>query len=388
MAATAVKPLADRLDELRDWLARETPRDLPYDLDARFPRLVEWQRKLYDAGWLGYGWPAEFGGNGGGPTDKVILSVELARAAAPVPAGTIGLEVIGPTLTRFGTDAQRRRFLPPMLRGDEIWSQGFSEPEAGSDLASLRTRAEKVEGGYIVSGRKTWTSWGQFARWCGVLARTDPDVPKHKGISLLMVDMESEGAQTFPLVQMTGDAEFTETLFERVFVPDENVVGQPGDGWNLALDILAHERGPLVVRRQVEIAVGFEGIVENARRLVAAGVLADDARLRERVGRAWAQLRMLEAYAAGLMGHLVHGDLGPEASIGKRLVTEVEQAVFELGFDILGASRGLAEDAVPGMNADKWTRDYLYSRAASIYGGAAEIQRGIIAQRVLGLPRA
>jgi alkylation response protein AidB-like acyl-CoA dehydrogenase len=361
---------------------------LPIDLDQRFPLLVEWQRKLYDAGWLGYGWPAEFGGQGGGPMDKVVLSVELARAAAPTPAGTIGLEVIGPTIVAFGDDAQRERFLRPMLRGDEIWSQGFSEPEAGSDLASLRTRAEKVDGGYLVSGRKTWTSWGQFSRWCGVLARTDPEAPKHKGISFLMVDMESPGAETFPLVQMTGDAEFTETLFERVFVPDEHLVGKPGDGWTLALDILAHERGPLVVRRQVEIAVGFEGILDNARRLVAAGVLAGDARLEERIGRAWAQLKMLEAYAAQVMHDLEGGDLGPEASIGKRLVTEVEQTVFELGFDVLGSARGLAEDVVPGMNADRWTRDYLYSRAASIYGGTAEIQRGIIAQRVLGLPRA
>lgn len=388
MSGSAVRPLAERVEELRGWLAKETPRDLPYDLDARFPLLVEWQRKLYDAGWLGYGWPAEFGGQGGGPMDKVVLSVELARAAAPSPAGTIGLEVIGPTIAGFGTDAQRQRFLPPMLRGDQIWSQGFSEPEAGSDLASLRTRADKVEGGYLVSGRKTWTSWGHFSRWCGVLARTDPDVPKHKGISLLMVDMDSPGAETFPLVQMTGDAEFTETLFEKVFVPDEHVIGQPGDGWSLAMDILAHERGPLVVRRQVEIAVGFDGIIENARRLVAAGFLADDARIHERIGIAWAQLRTLEAYAAQVMRELEHGDLGPGASIGKRLVTEVEQAVFELGFDILGSTRGLADDAVPGMDADRWTRDYLYSRAASIYGGAAEIQRGIIAQRVLGLPRA
>src|SRR5207302_11496792 len=144
-----------------------------------------------------------FGGQGGGPMDKILLSVGLARAAAPTPAGTIGLEVIGPTIVAFGSDAQRERFLPPMLRGDEIWSQGFSEPEAGSDLASLRTRAERVEGGYLVTGRKTWTSWGQFSRWCGVLARTDPEVPKHKGISFLMVDMESPGADTFPLVQMT-----------------------------------------------------------------------------------------------------------------------------------------------------------------------------------------
>jgi alkylation response protein AidB-like acyl-CoA dehydrogenase len=383
-----VTHLAERVDELRAWLARETPRGLPADLEKRFPLLVDWQRKLYEAGWLGYGWPAEFGGAGGGPLDKVTLNTELARARAPQPAGTIGLEVIGPTLVGFGTPEQKARFLRPMLRGDEMWCQGFSEPDAGSDLASLRARAEPVEGGFLVTGRKTWTSWAQFSRWCGLLVRTDPAAPKHKGLSLLMVDMATTGIEVLPLRQMTGDAEFNEVVFERVFVPAENMVGPLNGGWGLALDILAHERGPLVVRRQVEIAVGLEGIVENARRLIAAGALAGDARLQERLGRALAQVRMLEAHAAGIMRLLERGDLGPEASIGKRLVTEVEQSVFELGFDVLGPARGLAGDTVSGMDADGWTREFLYSRAASIYGGTAEIQRGIIAQRVLGLPRA
>jgi alkylation response protein AidB-like acyl-CoA dehydrogenase len=383
-----VTPLTERVDELRAWLVAETPRALPIDLEQRFPVLTDWQRRLYEAGWLGYGWPAEFGGAGGGPLDKVTLNTELARARAPQPAGTIGLEVIGPTLVGHGTPEQKGRFLRPMLRGDEMWCQGFSEPDAGSDLASLRTRAEPIEGGFLVTGRKTWTSWAQFARWCGLLARTDPDAPKHRGLSLLMVDMAAPGVEVLPLRQMTGDAEFNEVVFERVFVPAENLVGPLNGGWGLALDILAHERGPLVVRRQVEIAVALDGIVENARRLVAAGALAGDARLHERLGRAWAQVRMLEAHAAGIMRALEHGDLGPEASIGKQLATEVEQFVFEFGFDILGSARGLGDDLVPGTDADGWTRQFLYSRAASIYGGTAEIQRGIIAQRVLGLPRA
>jgi alkylation response protein AidB-like acyl-CoA dehydrogenase len=383
-----VTQLSERVEELRSWLAAEAPRSLPTDLEDRFPLLVEWQRKLYDAGWLGYGWPAEFGGAGGGPLDKVTLATELARAGAPLPAGTIGLEVVGPTLVGFGTPEQKARFLPPMLSGDDMWCQGFSEPDAGSDLASLRTRAEAAEGGFLVTGRKVWTSWAQFSRWCGLLVRTDPDAPKHRGLSLLMVDMTSPGVEVIPLLQMTGDAEFNEVVFDGVFVPAENLVGPLNGGWKLALDILAHERGPLVVRRQVEIALGFDGIVENARRLVAAGAIAEDARLHERVGRAWAEVKMLEAHAAAIMRELEHGDLGPEASIGKRLVSDVEQSVFELGFDVLGGARGLAADLVPGMDADGWTRQFLYSRAASIYGGTAEIQHGIIAERVLGLPRA
>ncbi len=379
--------LAERVEELRGWLRRETPRDLPADLDRRFPLLVEWQRKLYDAGWLGWGWPAEYGGSGGGPLDQVTLNTELARARAPQPAGTIGLAVVGPTLLAVAIEEQRARFVPPMLRADEIWCQGFSEPEAGSDLASLRTRAEATGGGFLVSGRKTWTSWGQYAKWCALLARTNPGAPKHRGLSLLMVDMEADGVQVSPLRQMTGDAEFSELAFDHVFVPGENLIGPLDGGWGLALDILAHERGPFAIRRQVEISVAFDGIVENARRLIAAGRLADDARLRERLGRCWSEVRMLEAYAAATMRSLADEELGPEASIGKRLVTEVEQSVGSLGFDILGEARGLAEDVVPGTETDRWTREFLYSRAASIYGGAAEIQRGIIAQRVLGLPR-
>jgi alkylation response protein AidB-like acyl-CoA dehydrogenase len=379
--------LADRVDELRGWLERETPRDLPNDLDRRFPLLVDWQRRLYEAGWLGWGWPVEYGGAGGGPLDQVSLNAELARARAPQPAGTIGLVVVGPTLVAFARDEQKARFIPPMLRGDEIWCQGFSEPEAGSDLASLQTRAEPAEGGFLVSGRKTWTSWGHYARWCALLARTDARAPRHRGISLLMVDMEAPGVEASPLTQMTGDAEFSEVAFDHVFVPEENLIGPLNGGWGLAMDILAHERGPFAIRRQVEISVAFDGIVDNARRLIAAGVLADDARLRERVGRCWAQVRMLEAHAAETMRGLERGELGPEASIGKRLVTEVEQSVAALGFDILGGVRGLQHDLVPGMESDRWTREFLYSRAASIYGGAAEIQRGIIAQRLLGLPR-
>ncbi len=379
--------LADRVEELRSWLAKETPRNLPNDLERRFPLLVDWQRRLYEAGWLGYGWPAEYGGAGGGPLDQVTLNTELARARAPQPAGTIGLVVVGPTLVKFATGEQSGRFVPPMLRADEIWCQGFSEPDAGSDLASLRTRAEPVEGGFLVTGRKTWTSWGHYAKWGALLARTDPAAAKHKGISLLMVDMEAPGVEAVPLRQMTGDAEFSEVAFDGVFVPEANLIGPLNGGWGLAMDILAHERGPFAIRRQVEISVAFDGIVDNARRLAAAGILADDTRLRERLGRCWTLVRILQAYAEETVRNLENGDPGPEASIGKMLVTQVEQAVSALGYDILGRVRGLEQDLVEGMESDRWTREYLYSRAASIYGGAAEIQRSIIGQRVLGLPR-
>lgn len=380
--------LDDRIPELRAWLAANRPERVPADLEHRFPVLREWQRKLHEAGWLGYGWPAEFGGAGGTVLDRVIFNRELVRARAPQPVALVGLEVVGPTVLAFGTDEQRRRFVPKMLSGEEIWCQGFSEPQAGSDLASLQTRAEPAPGGFIVTGRKTWTSYAQFSQWCAVLARTDPGAPKHRGISYLMVDMASPGIDVLPLVQMTGDAEFNEVVFDHVFVPEANLIGQLNQGWSLALDTLGHERGPYAVRRQVEISVAFEEILDNVKRLVAAGLLTDDAALHERIGRAWARLRVLERRSAETVQGLLEHAPGAESSISKLYLSEVEQEVFGLGFDVLGAARGTAADLVPGMETDRWSREYLYSRASSIYGGTAEIQRGIIAQRVLGLPRA
>jgi alkylation response protein AidB-like acyl-CoA dehydrogenase len=381
-------PLADRIDELRTWLEANRPEHVPTELEDRFPVLRAWQRRMHEAGWLGYGWPAEYGGAGGTLLDRITFNRELVRARAPQPVALIGLEVVGPTLLAHANEEQRRRFIPPMLSADEIWCQGFSEPEAGSDLASLRTRAERVKGGFEVTGRKTWTSYAQFARWCGLLARTNPGLPKHKGISYLMLDMTSPGVEVLPLIQMTGDAEFNEVVFDHVFVPEENLIGPLDGGWMLALDTLAHERGPYSVRRQVEISVAFGEILENIRRLVDAGFVVDDGLLRERVGRTWAMLRVLEERSDETVRGLLEHAPGSEASISKLYLSEVEQAVFALGFDLLGPVRGTAEEQVPGMNSDRWTREYLYSRASSIYGGAAEIQRGIVAQRVLGLPRA
>jgi len=380
-------PLSDRIDELRAWLEANRPQRLPVEFEERFPVMRAWQRRLHEAGWLGYGWPAEYGGAGGTVLDRITFNRELVRAGAPQPVALIGLEVVGPTLLTHATDEQRRRFIPPMLSADEIWCQGFSEPDAGSDLASLKTRAERVKGGFEVTGRKTWTSFAQFARWCAVLARTDADAPRHKGISYLMLDMKNPGVEVFPLRQMTGDSEFNEVVFDHVFVPEENVIGPLNGGWMMALDTLAHERGPYAVRRQVEISVAFDEIVENIRQLVAASVLLDDAVLRERVGRTWAMVRVLEERSAETVRGLLERAPGPEASMSKLYLSEVEQAVFALGFDVLGPNRGTAEEQVPGMDSDRWTREYLYSRASSIYGGAAEIQRGIVAQRVLGLPR-
>jgi alkylation response protein AidB-like acyl-CoA dehydrogenase len=372
---------------LRAWLEREAPRDVPTDLARRFDIVRDWQRRLYDAGWLGLGWPEEYGGAGGAILDQLVFNEELVRSKAPHPAGTIGLEIVGPTIVSYGTEVQKQRLVKPMLRGDEIWCQGFSEPNAGSDLGSLQTRAEPVPGGFKVNGRKTWTSWAQYAQWCALLARTDPSVPKHKGISYLLVEMDSPGVEVFPLVQMTGDAEFGEVAFQDVFVPEENVLGPLNGGWHVAMNTLAHERGPYAVRRQLEISVAMEDLRQLVQHLVATGRLRPDALLQQRIGRCRALVQMLEQHSQEVISAMLSGEPGEESSIDKLLLIEVEQSVFALAFDLLGAMRGIREED-PRLDASRWTHEYLYSRAASIYGGSAEIQRGIVGQRVLGLPRA
>src|SRR6476619_1740229 len=224
-------------DRVRSFLAASCPDpdELPHELAARIEYLRRWQAKLYAAGFVGCAWPAEFAGGGRPAAEQIVIDQELAAAGAPELVAVVGLDVLGPALLTFGTDAQRRRHVAPILSAEEIWCQGFSEPEAGSDLASLRTTAVETDGGYLVSGQKTWVSWAQFARFCGVLARTDSGVAPHKGISLLVVDLESPGVEVRPMVQITGHAEFSEIFLDDVFVPHESLLGAPGQGWQIAM---------------------------------------------------------------------------------------------------------------------------------------------------------
>ena len=242
----ALSPDERRLQEdVRAFLAEHCPdpAHVPHHLDERMAYLRRWQAKCFAAGYVGRAWPAELGGGGRPTAEQVVVDQELAAAGAPEFPSIVGLDVLGPAILAFGTDEQRRRYVRPILAAEELWCQGFSEPEAGSDLASLRTTAVESPAGYIISGQKTWISWGQFARWCGVLARTDADAPKHKGISLLVVDMESPGLEVRPMEQITGHAEFSELFLDGVVVPHENMLGAPGDGWKIAMHVVAHERG-------------------------------------------------------------------------------------------------------------------------------------------------
>jgi alkylation response protein AidB-like acyl-CoA dehydrogenase len=377
----ALSPEEQRLQErVRSYLAEHCPDpdDLPHELDKRIAYLRRWQAQLYEAGFVGCAWPSEFGGGGRPTSEQIVVDQELAAAGAPELVAIVGLDVLGPALLAFGNDEQKQRHVGPILSAAEIWCQGFSEPEAGSDLASLRTRAVETDGGYLVSGQKTWVSWGQFARWCGLLARTDPDAPPHKGISLLIVDLESPGVEVRPMVQITGHAEFSELFLDEVFVPRSNLLGEPGQGWAIAMHVVAHERGTAALPRQVTLRTWLDRLVADAADTVRDGgpALADE-RVQATLGRALVEIEVLRHHATRTMSEFLNGGtVGPESSGVKLLMAQAEQTLGMSALEVLGDAAGTF-----------WQERYLYSRAASVYGGTQQIQRNIIADRVLSLPK-
>src|SRR5215212_3644294 len=276
MQLRATEPERALQQEVRTVLARErvTSDELPHALDARIEVLREWQASCYEAGYVGRAWPQQFGGGGRPPVEQIVVDQELAAAGAPEFVNVVGLDVLGPSLLTFGNDEQRARHIPGILSADEIWCQGFSEPEAGSDLASLRTRAVETDDHYVLSGQKTWVSWGHVARWCGVLARTDETVARHRGISMLIVDMKAPGVEVRPITQITGHAEFCELFLDDVIVPKGNLLGQRGDGWKIAMHTVGHERGTAALPRQVKLRTWVDRAVREA---AASGRLDDPA---------------------------------------------------------------------------------------------------------------
>jgi alkylation response protein AidB-like acyl-CoA dehydrogenase len=370
-------------DEFRDWLRSHRPGPILGGLDERFEQLRQWQITLYEAGWLGIGWPAAFGGRGGTLLERLAVYRVLVTERCPLPVGIIGLDVVGPTILEFGTDDQCARLLPPLLRGDEIWCQGFSEPDAGSDLASLRTTAIPTADGFLVNGQKVWTSWAQFAHRCALLARTDTDAPPHAGISYLLVNMTAPGITVRPLEQLTGDAEFNEVFFDDVPVDANDLLGPLNGGWGAAMNTLTFERGPYSIRRGTEVRAMLDDILHDLAGSMTAQDL--DSSTAERLGHAEVLVETLLSRADLLLPRIANGDAGPETSLDKLFLGQVEQAVTGLGLDLLGHARTTPADTPAG---DRWVHDYLYGRAASIYGGSAQVQRDIITRRVLNLPRA
>lgn len=372
--------------ELRAWIEGNLPEGWR-ERDPKRGREDEsvskaWSKKLYDAGYAGLTWPKEFGGQGAPYTHQAIFLEETARAETPDHIGVIGLGMAGPTIIAHGTDEQKERHLQPILSGEEVWCQGFSEPGAGSDLGSLRTRAERDGDHLIVNGQKVWSSFAHIADFCILLVRTDTSAPKHKGITYLLVDMRSPGVEVRPLVQITGDPEFNEIFFNDVKVPLSNVLGEINSGWNVAMTTLLHERGTLGFALTARLEVLTRKLIELAKETGGA----DDPIIRDRIARQWTDLQALKFtnYRA-LTTLLKTGVPGPEGSIAKLHWSESNQRLGKLALEILGTRAQLAGDG--GVWGGFWQYQQLRSRGNTIEAGTSEILRNIIAERVVGLPR-
>jgi alkylation response protein AidB-like acyl-CoA dehydrogenase len=368
-------------DELRGWLADNPPEAKPTSGDEHdeFVWRRDWQRRLYDGGWAAPSWPTEYGGRGVKPVESAIYFEEIGRARVPFSANTLGLLLGGPTLMVWGTDEQKERYLPPILSAEEIWCQGFSEPDAGSDLAALKTRAVKDGDEWVVTGQKVWTSGAQFAKWCMLVARTDADVPKHKGLTYFLMDMEQDAVQVRPLRQITGEAEFNELFIEEARIPDANVVGGVGNGWKVALTTLMNERAGLGFALQIRLRQLLDDLIAEAseRGMLdgAGGDVIPDA-LAELHIRC-ETLRLLAW--KGLTDAERYGQPGPEGSLVKWLWSDTNQRLTELAVDIVGP-----EALTAGTD---WSYEFLRARGNTIEGGTTEVLKNIVAERVLGLPR-
>jgi hypothetical protein len=364
---------------LRRWLeahAQQPPAFVDVADEVAWGR--QWQATLATERWVGVHWPTAYGGRSATPVQVALYQTEYARSQAPQPVNRVGINLVGPTLLANGTEEQRLRYLPPILSAAEIWCQLFSEPDAGSDLASLATSAVPVEGGYLVTGRKVWTSYAQFATWGLCLARTESAPVRQQGITALIVDMKAPGIDVRPLVQMTGDSEFNEVFLTDVFVPAEHVVGIEGQGWTVAGSTLAHERGTnFPFKEQVVHETYLARLLDEAQ---ANGSFRDPS-VADALAQSYIDLQVLRLHNLRTLTRLGRGEEpGPESSWVKLTWTAMTQHLSEAGLAVTG------RDPAASL-AGPWARQWLWSRAASIAGGTSEIQRDIIAGRILGLPR-
>ncbi|MDX2669680.1 acyl-CoA dehydrogenase family protein [Streptomyces sp. NRRL_ISP-5395] len=368
---------------LREWLAAVLPglppKPSPDDWPARRAYDTAWQRMLYDAGYAGLHWPADAGGRGATPTQHLIYLEETEKAGAPyVGANFVGLLHAGPTVAAEGTAGQRARWLPPVLRGDEIWCQGFSEPDAGSDLAALRTRAVRDGDDYVVSGQKIWTSHAEVADWCELLVRTDPDAPKHRGISWLAMPMDAPGITVRPLRTLAGSTEFAEVFLDEVRVPVRNRVGAENDGWRVTMVTLSFERGTAFVGEVVACRRTLDALADMARR----NGRWDDPVLRRRLGRLNAEFRALWRLTQRNVAESERtgGVPGIGGSVFKLRYSGARQELYEAAAEVLGAADAFDLDR-------EWVLDRLSSLSYTIAAGTSQIQRNIVAERILGLPK-
>ncbi len=351
--------------------------------------LKSWQRTLYDGGWVGLAWPREYGGRGANLMEQVLFNQEMARAKAPPLINILGLIIAGPTLMVHGTEEQKRRYLPKILTAEEIWCQGFSEPNSGSDLASLSTRASVDGDEFVVNGQKIWNSYGHLAQQCLLLVRTHPHVPKHKGISALIVDMQSPGVTVKPLRQITGDAEFNEVFFDNVRVPRANLVGEINDGWNVAITILMFERLNTASLLEIQTRIALDELIDTARRTLRNGRPAtEDPLIRQKLAQIYTDVEILRLSTYRSITRIQRGQRpGPEGSIDKLFWSETAQGLFEVAMEILGPRGQLLQGSKWAVDNGQWAYQFLRSRADTIAGGTSEILRNIIGERVLGLPK-
>lgn len=373
-------------EELRAWLAENPPPDVDVAAgDEQVEQLRGWQRTLHAGRWVGVHWPVEYGGRGCSLVQVAIYNEELARAHAPQILGRAGVNLVGPTLIAHGTEAQRRRWLPPILSAAEIWCQLFSEPNAGSDLAGLTTKAERRGDAYSVTGQKIWTSYARFADFGIALVRTDRRAPKHRGISMLAIPMHAPGVEVRPLRQITGESEFNEVFLDGVAVPAENLIGAENDGWRVAGTTLAHERGTSFVWKE---QVLHEVARDLLWRRAAARGAVEDPLARQRLAQSWMEVEIFRLHNARTLTRLARGEeIGPESSLVKLFWAEMSQKLYETAGALLGPEALLMPDSPGAVDRGRWARGALWSRAASIAGGTSEIQRTIIGERILGLPR-
>jgi alkylation response protein AidB-like acyl-CoA dehydrogenase len=373
-------------DEFRAWLAEHTPPDV--DVAATFEEaeaLRDWQRTLHAGRWVGIHWPQEYGGRGASLLQVAIYNEELARAHAPQILGRAGVNLVGPTLIAHGTEEQRALWLRKILSAEQIWCQLFSEPGAGSDLAGLSTRAELRGDMYFVSGQKVWTSYARFASFGIGLVRTDPDAPKHKGISMLAIPMDAPGIEVRPLRQITGESEFNEVFFDGVPVPAENLIGPVNEGWKVAGTTLANERGTSFVWKEQVLHEVARDLLW--RRSIERGDV-EDPLVRQELAQSWMDVEIFRLHNARTLTRLARGEqIGPESSIVKLFWTEMSQKLYETAGAVFGEDALVTWGDPRALDRGRWARGMLWSRAASIAGGTSEIQRNIIGERLLGLPR-
>ncbi len=378
--------------EVREWLAENLTGKFaalkglggPGREHEAFEERLEWDRHLAAAGWTCLGWPEKYGGRGATMEQQVLFHLEYARSGAPARVSHIGEELLGPTLIAFGTEEQKQRFLPGIRNVTELWCQGYSEPGAGSDLAGVSTTARLEDGKWVVNGQKVWTSLAHLSDWCFVIARTEPGSSRHKGLSYLLVPMDQPGVEVRPIVQLTGTSEFNEVFFTDAVTEAELIVGEPGQGWGVAMGTLAFERGVATLGQQVQFAGELAALTEEAK---ASGA-ADNPVIRERITRAWAGLEVMRAHATRTLGE-GNTEIAGAPSVAKLLWARWHRDLGELAMEVRGARSLLAAHAPDehGDVFDDWQRLFLFTRADTIYGGSDEIQRNIISERVLGLPR-